>query len=250
MRGGSCDLERLKDRTAMQSKKCRRITSEIELLNSKFSFAGKTVADVGCGVGRISRLMAQEGAMVYGIDIPELITKARELGGEDHVIFKNGKGQELPLDSNSIDIVIFMASFHHIPVAEMPAAIGECHRVLKERGTACFIEPFPQRGSYCELTRLVGDETEIQRRAYENILAIDKEKFEFLDESLYFLERSFDDYRNLIDIYVDDAGQKGGILAAAREIIDRMGWTAESAKLKSFVRMNRLEKSLVIGVRS
>jgi SAM-dependent methyltransferase len=48
--------------------------------------AGKRVLDVGCGVGRWSRMLAARGAMVTGVDLsPTMIAQARRRAAEDGV---------------------------------------------------------------------------------------------------------------------------------------------------------------------
>jgi len=106
------------------------------------SVAGKTVLDYGCGAGENSVLIASRGGNVIGVDIsPELLALAErrmELNRQEEFEFKAGSAHELPLESESIDVVFGMAILHHIDLA---LASKEVHRVLKKGGRAIFLEP-------------------------------------------------------------------------------------------------------------
>lgn len=100
-------------------------------------YPGKTVLDVGCGVGNDLSRFAKGGSIVTGIDIaPHSIELAksnfqqRELRGEFHVM--NGESMEFP--SNSFDLVYCHTVLHFTPDPEQ--MIAEIHRVLKPDGQA------------------------------------------------------------------------------------------------------------------
>lgn len=103
---------------------------------------GQTVLDYGCGAGENSVLAASHGAKVIGIDIsPDLLALAErrmELNDQDGFEFKVGSAHELPLESESVDVVYGMAILHHLDLA---LASKEVHRVLKKGGRAIFLEP-------------------------------------------------------------------------------------------------------------
>ena len=75
-----------------------------------------------------------------------------------------GRAERLPLDDGSIDIVVFMRSFHHVPRAELGAALVEARRVIRPGGAVYVAEPLAE-GSFFELTRTVDDETEVRAAA-------------------------------------------------------------------------------------
>lgn len=217
--------------------------SEIDILKASFRFRGKTVVDVGCGTGRISRLIASLGASVIGIDAPELINLAEKQPVTENILFKTGTGQNLPVESNYADIIIYFASFHHVPEVEMNAALNECHRVLKEDGLLCFCEPLTDKGSYYDLTGLVEDEREIREIAYAYISFAGETDFHMVAELYYYMERSFEDFRNLVNIYVSDQKQREDILYRAKEIVLQTNPDIDSARFRSLARMNILQKN-------
>jgi ubiquinone/menaquinone biosynthesis C-methylase UbiE len=82
--------------------------------------SGKTVLDYGCGAGENSVLIASHRGKVIGIDIsPELLNMAEkrmELNGQENFEFKVGSAHELPLETESVDIVYGMAILHHLAI--------------------------------------------------------------------------------------------------------------------------------------
>ncbi len=106
--------------------------------------SGKTVLDYGCGAGENSVLIASHGAeKVVGIDIsPELVELGmRRLalhGFAAQAELKVGSAHELPIETESVDVVFGMAILHHL---DLELASAEVFRVLKKDGRAIFLEP-------------------------------------------------------------------------------------------------------------
>ena len=82
---------------------------------------GKTVADVGCGFGHNKPIVEKQGGKWIGIE---------PFAGGAHTLV--GDAQNLPLENNSVDIVIMEAVLHLIP--EVHKAFAEVVRVLKPGG--------------------------------------------------------------------------------------------------------------------
>lgn len=104
---------------------------------------GKTVLDYGCGLGDNSVLLASRGAKVVGVDIsPELIDLAQKRleqhGLGEQAEFRIGSAHELPLESESVDVVFGMAILHHL---DLKISSEEVYRILKKGGRAIFLEP-------------------------------------------------------------------------------------------------------------
>lgn len=213
-----------------------------EVLLKHFDLNGMTVIDVGCGTGDLVRFLTSNGAKVIGVDNADLIEKAKSctaVGGEEYLI---GTAQNMEFEENSADLILFFASFHHIPESDMDFVISKCHNILKPNGHLVFLEPFEQKNSYYELTRLVEDESEIQMKAYNHILSACKNNFCSIDESFYFVERSFKDFQNLIDIYVKNVEEKEKIVTQAKKIITKKSETVDIVKFPSYARLNILKK--------
>eukprot|EP00771_Trimastix_marina_P002948 gnl/Trimastix_PCT/4123.p1 GENE.gnl/Trimastix_PCT/4123~~gnl/Trimastix_PCT/4123.p1 ORF type:complete len:242 (+),score=59.55 gnl/Trimastix_PCT/4123:95-820(+) len=104
-------------------------------------FRGKRVLDIGCGQGVHCQIIASLGAtQVIGVDAnPEQVDAAKHLEN-DVIRFKNGTGEQLPLDDGSVDTIFCCRTFHHIPTDLMDQALQEAHRVLAPGGQAIFYE--------------------------------------------------------------------------------------------------------------
>ena len=105
--------------------------------------AGKRVIEYGCGLGRITVLLARSGAQVDAFDIsPESVEVARrraEVNGlGDRIRLSVAVAEELPYDDSEFDLAFGKAVLHHLDVA---SAGPELLRVLRPGGRAAFSEP-------------------------------------------------------------------------------------------------------------
>jgi 2-polyprenyl-3-methyl-5-hydroxy-6-metoxy-1,4-benzoquinol methylase len=96
---------------------------------------GLAVLDAGCGEGYISRILAEKGAKVTGIDFSaELIkaAKTHELSAELPVTFDVGSVNSLPYDPGTFDLVLCNHLLNDL--ADPAQAIREFARVLTGDG--------------------------------------------------------------------------------------------------------------------
>ncbi len=98
---------------------------------------GGSVLDMGCGNGRAYQALAGRAIAYDGIDGSEkLIAYAREKVRDELVRFTVGDLRTLPYGDDAFDLVIAVASIHHLPSTEYRRmAIREAYRVLKPGGT-------------------------------------------------------------------------------------------------------------------
>jgi len=140
-----------------------------EVLEQFLELPGKTIIDVGCGDGSLVRLLTRKGAHVTGIEAsPKQLSRARAADTVGDERYIQGYAEELPADSRSADIVIFLNSLHHVDVDDLARALKEAARVLKHGGVLYVSEPLAE-GPYFELMRPVNDETVVRQRAYETL---------------------------------------------------------------------------------
>lgn len=91
-----------------------------------------TVADIGCGNGRLLHSLAEKYSFYgYGIDISERMIECARQTNPD-MKFYVAKCDSLPLESNTVDVMTVCAAFHHFPDAK--AFAKEAARVLKIGG--------------------------------------------------------------------------------------------------------------------
>jgi ubiquinone/menaquinone biosynthesis C-methylase UbiE len=128
--------------------------------------AGRAV-DVGCGEGRFTRVLAKYFARMAGIDIrADRIATARAAAaaGEVKADFDVASAEAMPFADRSFDVAIFTNSLHHIKNCDV--ALREAARVIADDGLVYVMEPIAV-GTYFQATRMIEDETEIRRCAYQ-----------------------------------------------------------------------------------
>jgi ubiquinone/menaquinone biosynthesis C-methylase UbiE len=100
-------------------------------------FNGKSLLEIGCGLGTDSLQFARGGAHVTALDLtPESVALAEKhfaLRGQKGT-FVVGDAENLPFPDNSFDVVYSFGVLHHTP--DTPKAIREVYRVLKPGGQA------------------------------------------------------------------------------------------------------------------
>lgn len=147
----------------------REVTSDLTVLERLVPLSGRDVVDIGCGGGALVRALAARGARMTGVEISEsqLAAAIRDDDGTG-ARYVVGLAQRLPLEDASVDVVVFMRSFHHVPPADMLPALGETRRVLRGGGAVYIAEPLAE-GDFFELTSLVEDEREVRAAAQRAI---------------------------------------------------------------------------------
>lgn len=115
------------------------------------------IADIGCGEGTLSLLLAQRAEHVTGIDNSEKMVEyangvARRSGAKN-LEFKLGDLEELPLPDASLDLALFSQSLHH--ALHPQNAILEAARVLKPGGRIVILDL--QRHNFEEARELYAD---------------------------------------------------------------------------------------------
>lgn len=104
--------------------------------------ASDVVVEVGCGLGRLTRVIAARAAHVHALDVsPEMIRRAQELNpGLGNVTWIAGDGVSLRgVPDASADACISMIVFQHIPDPQITLGyVREMGRVLRPGGWAAF----------------------------------------------------------------------------------------------------------------
>jgi ubiquinone/menaquinone biosynthesis C-methylase UbiE len=92
------------------------------------------ILDLGCGTGRFSDALALRfNADVIGIDPSQkMLGQAQQKQYRGQVRLLLGRGEALPLESNSIDVIFTSMTFHHF--ADRRQVARECRRVLRDEG--------------------------------------------------------------------------------------------------------------------
>jgi SAM-dependent methyltransferase len=120
------------------------------LLQGLALFPGMEVLDFGAGTGWTARFLAQMGLRVTAADVSptalaiaaELVRRQPLVGDRQAPRFLPFDGRRLALADGSVDRVLCLDAFHHVP--NQREALGELSRVLRADGVAGFSEPGPE----------------------------------------------------------------------------------------------------------
>ena len=133
----------------------------LALLTEHLPPAPARLADLGCGTGTLSVLLADAGYAVDGVDFsPEMVTRARDkAAGRDGVTFAVADASEPPLDSAAYDAVLCRHVLWALP--DQPAALERWISLLTPRGRLALVEGDWHTGAGLSAARTV----ELLRRA-------------------------------------------------------------------------------------
>lgn len=114
----------------------RYVHRQIYATTLKYIAPGQTVLDAGCGEGVLSVLMAQQGAVVTGMDIstPNIVAARRaadEMGLADQLTFLEGDAENLEFPDRSFDVVVSSHVLEHLP--DFQQGLSELRRVMRSR---------------------------------------------------------------------------------------------------------------------
>lgn len=165
--------------------------SDIDALSTLHTWDEQDVLDVGCGPGHLSRALAKLGARVQAFEPdPVQAQKNAQAAEVERLSFKAAPAQQLPVSDACADVIILSRSLHHVPVADMDAALAEMKRALRPGGTLIVLEP-DIHGQFSQLIRPFHDETLVRAEA---LAALDRAAALFAerDECWYTTEARFE----------------------------------------------------------
>lgn len=150
-------------------KKAAKIIAVVEHALGRPDLTGLRALDVGCSAGFIADELAAAGAITTGVDIDEPgLARARERFGE-RVTFEMARGDALPFDDGSMDVVVFNHIYEHVvdpgavvrdirrvlsPDGVLYLGVGHRHQVIEPHYKLPFLSWLPQRAAdrYMQLT--------------------------------------------------------------------------------------------------
>ncbi|MDR3521639.1 MAG: class I SAM-dependent methyltransferase [Acidocella sp.] len=166
--------------------------SDFAAVTALLPLTGLSVVDVGCGPGHVARELCGIGATVVCVEPdPVQAAKNRLATPVPGLSFIEARAEALPLETGTADGVFFFRSLHHVPIAQMDAALAEAARVLKPAsGFLCVVEP-AMTGSYFPVMRPYNDETKVRTQAQAALrrtagrIFTDAEFFEYVQRPSY-----------------------------------------------------------------
>ena len=112
--------------------------------------AGKVAADVACGEGYGTALLARHARSVTGIDASEeaVALARRRYGAAANLEYKQGRCEQLPLGDASLDLLVSFETLEHLD--DPRAFIAEAARVVRPGGL--FMVSTPNKAVYTDAT--------------------------------------------------------------------------------------------------
>jgi SAM-dependent methyltransferase len=115
---------------------------------TEFSFQGKTVLDIGCGSGGLSKIVTEGGGYYIGSDFfPAILEMAQaffsDLAHPEKASLIRASGTHLPLAEGSIDVIIAFDVIEHLEGGEswQQSFLNEIRRILRPGGILLLTTP-------------------------------------------------------------------------------------------------------------
>jgi SAM-dependent methyltransferase len=108
---------------------------------------GRLTVDVGCGEGRMGRVLTQRGHLVLGVDGSPALAQAA-IAHDESVEVVAGDAARLPFRDEICDLAIAMVSLQDVD--DLASAMREAWRVLEPGGRFCFsvVHPVNSAGGF------------------------------------------------------------------------------------------------------
>ncbi len=154
----------------------------------------KVILDIASGEGYGSYLLSKNASKVIGVDIDEeTVFEAQKKYINKNLSFTVGSADKIPVDSNSIDVVVsFETIEHHDKHEEM---FLEIKRVLKSNGI--LIMSSPDKKYYSDIPNFK-NKFHVKELYFEEFQELVKKHFKFSD---FYVQKAF----NLNSIFADFA---------------------------------------------
>ncbi len=130
-----------------------------------FSFAGKTVLEIGCGTGLNTQHIARKAKKVIGVDFSEqMLSKAKKRNVGENIRFVRADiTKAWDFETGSVDFIVANLVLEHVKV--LSYIFNEAYRVLRRNGKIYLAELHPykqiQRSQAKYISRKTGEEIRV-----------------------------------------------------------------------------------------
>lgn len=171
--------------------------SDIDVIDGLVDVRNRFVIDAGCGDGKLCFALAERGARVLGIEPDPVQSEKNKLAATvANVGFAQAGAGDIPVESGSVDGVVFANSLHHIPAAHYGRVFDELMRILRKDAFVYVMEPVAN-GTHQFVMEVFHDETKVRLQAYRALVELAGPRFMTMREVYYDVDntyRSFEEY--------------------------------------------------------
>ena len=190
--------------------------NHLDHLTSLIDLDGLSVVDVGAGDGKFARAFARRGADVTGIEIDDDKVAIARKAAHANVRILLGRGDTLPLDDRSSDLVCYMFSFHHVPQDRQNESLAEAWRVLKPGGRLHVVDPRPG-GPMSQVMKPLDDETEVRTKSQARLdILSEGGRYSLLSKVDYAITRVSPDFESYVASVIAVDPRRGDKLPVVR----------------------------------
>ena len=170
---------------------------ESDIYDRLLTLDGKHILELGCGSAEITRNIATAGEnrKITALEVDEIAhDKNLQITDLPNVTFDLAGAQQIPLQDESVDIVLMFKSLHHVPLELMEPSMIEIRRVLKPGGLAYISEPV-FAGDFNEVLRLFHDEQSVRQAAFDTVKkSVDDGLFQLAEETFFNSPMHFENF--------------------------------------------------------
>ncbi len=124
----------------------RQLYCDTPLLNALGNVKGRTIIDIGCGNGGLTRAIADKGALVTGVDTSEkMLKQAKQLNQDlSNLHFQVGAAEQLPFNDSEFDNAVCSMTVNTFSNRDMVEGMfKEASRVTKSNAKVIISLPHP-----------------------------------------------------------------------------------------------------------
>lgn len=171
--------------------------AEADIYNQLLDLDDKHILELGCGTAAKTRDIATSGVdrRITALEV-DVVAHENNLQTTDlpNVKFVLAGAQAIPLEDDSVDIVLMFKSLHHVPRELMEDSLREIRRVLKTGGLAYISEPV-FAGDFNKILSLFNNEKEVREAAFKTLeRAVDAGWFHLVEEVFFNAPRRYRDF--------------------------------------------------------
>lgn len=201
---------------------------ETEVYNRLLPLDNQYILELGCGLAQKTRDIATSGVnrRITALEV-DVVAHQKNLLISDlpNVEFGLAGAQDIPLNNESVDIVLMFKSLHHVPVGLMGVSLREIRRVLKPGGIVYISEPIFS-GVFNEILKLFHNEQEVREAAFNCIKkAVDENMFSLVEEVFFNTPRRYKDFaefeKTIINASHTDHDLDKGVYAQVKQMFEQ-----------------------------